>query len=49
MSDAVRWSSEDTFIWYINGGVLDGTFFFQHYPNLVDDYEGHVELWYADP
>lgn len=36
------------YVWVICGGELDGTYYRSHFPNLIDDYEGHVELWWWD-
>lgn len=36
----------DNYVWYIRGGELDGQYYRGHYPHLVDDYEGCVELWW---
>jgi len=46
--DAKRWSGSDTFVWYVRGGELDGTYYRQHFPNLVDDYDGEIVLWHWD-
>lgn len=44
--DCYCWTSEDTFVWYIRGGELDGTYYRQHFPELVEGYDGEVVLWH---
>lgn len=48
MNEPAPWTDRDSFIWYIRGGELDGMYFRSHFPNLIDEYEGEVVLWYWD-
>lgn len=34
------------YAWVIVGGEMDGTFFTTHMPQLIDEYDGHLELWW---
>jgi len=45
------WHAENkgNYCWVIcSNDELDGTYFRAHMPNLIDDYDGHLELWWWD-
>jgi len=45
---AAEWRAENKgqYIWYIKGGELDGTYYRSHFPQLIDEYESGVQLWW---
>lgn len=48
--DDAKWRAKHkgSYVWYIRGGELDGTYYRSHFPNLIDGYDGEVVLWYWD-